>query len=215
MDTGALRAYSVSRTISLNCIIIILYVLLASPVPTSLEKFVSPFAVDAVARRATVIDKSNMNPFVRARSGPDLESGGRTGGSSYCSEGARMRSNSGAGGPMRSDNSNSIVTAVGDVAKTVGAGVGKAVTVVGTSVGKAVTTAGAGVGKAVTVVGTNVGKAATTAGVVGLDVAVTGVTAGIKGVASSGKGFREFLLKGPVVELAVAGEWADAAAGLM
>ncbi|KIY93860.1 hypothetical protein MNEG_14101, partial [Monoraphidium neglectum] len=33
---------------------------------------------------------------------------------------------------------------------------------------------------------------------------MSGVTAGLKGVMSSGKGFREFLLKGKIVELAVA-----------
>ncbi|GBF89169.1 large conductance mechanosensitive channel protein [Raphidocelis subcapitata] len=90
---------------------------------------------------------------------------------------------SGGPGPAR------FTSGVTSLTKSVSGGLGKAVDRVGSGVG--------GVAKSV---GSGVGGVAKT----GVGAAVSGVTAGLKGFMSSGRGFREFLLKGPVVELAVA-----------
>jgi hypothetical protein len=106
-----------------------------------------------------------------------------------------------------------------NLTKSVSGGLGKAVDRVGSGVGGLAKNVGSGVGGVAKSVGSGVGGVAKNVGGVaggvaksGVGFAVSGVTAGIKGFMSSGRGFREFLLKGPVVELAVAGGWPRARA---
>lgn len=124
----------------------------------------------------------------------------RPGGNGNGGNGADNNGSSGAGARTLAARSNSAVSAGSGSGRS---GSGR----ISSAVGARVSVASDGAKRAAAALGAGATRArgtALTIGRLGAGTAVGGLMASLRAASKTGQGFREFLLKGPVVELAVA-----------